>query len=854
MQKRTAKRYGKLALAIAFGAFTLFADYEFTDITVPAGETVTIESDTACKSLSVSGKLIIKAKLILHADYNSNYVLAPNGDDNASIELQGIGAICTINNDNAVDFGNLLYNVQMNLGSGRGKIIVDTNQTDKDTFSGLCTLVIPETAAAPESGKTIDIIEYKSGVNVFAGIENNSSSPVRVVVANNYVKLRIAAWASVLFKGTGKSIFENTAGGPIVFAEMSWYPFQLSSTADNLTVKSDLVLDHNGAPYLYSNANLRLELNQPINWQNGANLMTSNTIVKALGKNVLPYGANCGNVYSWSWQYTYEQGIAAKAMPYTGAIVVTADQCVNGIIGLGTLGGYVYNESASAERTLTLGTNDVAGILQNVKMSTGKDVWSSGPVNVKKVGIGDLTIEKSNLGKTLTIYDGSVTVDGAGVSTVPGDVVLQAGKALTVKSGSTLNAVGLSIGYFNVPANDCKNTSDNDSCSYYWMNQKDISDLVKDFGSGQAPASVKVEAGATLALDVAEDASAENIALAAAGAVEKSGAGAYLFKGGSQSLSGDIKVKEGSLAFCGSGITNKYWRWTITKNGSTGGPGTGPLPLRARFTLMDKDGNRLTSGMSINEDAKVAADLAAKRFMIDNVDQMTSENFNHTFGEYWYDTNGKITANDGASIDALVITFRLADDAAPATQYSYSTVSNENWPDTWTMESSPDGVTWTVVDSRANVHQGTRWNKETSWYAWWTDKRWGNFKGLPFTFNMANEPAPAASVDGAKVEVSAGATLDLTGTTGNIAAITIDCANGAGRIIALNCGDTGTVYLKNTASLSLKSPIMETPSIANSNIRSWKVYFDGVEKKNYKAIIKDDAIAVISGGTRVIVK
>ncbi|MGN0833190.1 MAG: hypothetical protein ACI4RD_06035 [Kiritimatiellia bacterium] len=852
MQKRTVTGCVKLALAMAFAAFTLFADYEFVDITVPADETVVIDTMTACKSLSVSGTLILKNRLILDSAYNGNYVLAPNASDHASIELQEIGAICATNNNGAgVSFDSMMHAVKLNLGSGHGKITVDAMTAG--TTSGLCQLVIPEDAAAPENGETIDIVEYKSGFNTFSALENNSAYPARVVVANNDVKFRIAAWGSVLFKGTGKSIFENTAGGPIVFRNLPWYPFQLSSAAKNLTLKSDLVFDHHDGVQLYNTANLRLELAQPIDWQNGANLITSNMIIKALNENVLPYGENCGNVYSWSWGWTYDQGIAKNLMPYTGAIVVNANQCVNGIIGLGDLGGYVYNESASAERTLTFGTSDIAGRLQNVKMSTGKDAWTSGPVNVKKTGVGELKIEKSTLGNNLTVYDGSVTVDGAGVSTVPGKIALQPGKSLAVKSGSTLNAAGLSVDYFNVPTNDCKN-GDNDSCSYYWMEKKDISALIQDFGSGQAAASVEVEAGATLALAITEASSVENVALVAAGTVEKSGAGAYVFKGGSQSFSGDIKVKEGSLAFSGSGITNKYWRWTITKNASTSGPGTGPLPLQARLTLRDQAGNNLTSGMSINKDAQAATDLAAKRFMIDHVDQMTASKFNHMFGTNWYDTNGRITANDGATIDALVITFRLADDATPATQYAYSTVGNENWPGTWTMESSPDGVNWTAVDSREKVYEGARWGYETAWYAWWTDKRWGNFKGLPFTFNLANEPASAASVDGAKVEVAAGATLDLTGTTGNIAAITIDCANGAGTIVGLNCAADGAIYLKNAAALSSGSSIMAVPSAGNADIRAWKVYCDGVEKKNYRAVIKNNAIAVFSSGMIVVVR
>ena len=93
------------------GAFTVFADYTFTDITVAAGETKTIESVTACKSLSVSGTLILKNRLILDPAYNGSYVLAPNASDNAAIELRGIGAICTINKDDKVQFDSALYQV-----------------------------------------------------------------------------------------------------------------------------------------------------------------------------------------------------------------------------------------------------------------------------------------------------------------------------------------------------------------------------------------------------------------------------------------------------------------------------------------------------------------------------------------------------------------------------------------------------------------------------------------------------------------------------------------------------------------------------------------------------------------------
>ena len=119
---------------------------------------------------------------------------------------------------------------------------------------------------------------------------------------------------------------------------------------------------------------------------------------------------------------------------------------------------------------------------------------------------------------------------------------------------------------------------------------------------------------------------------------------------------------------------------------------------------------------------------------------------------------------------------------------------------------------------------------------------------------MANEPAPAVSVEGAKVEVGAGATLDLTGTTGRIAAMTIDCATGAGRVVALNCAETGAVYLKNAASLSSGSPIMEVPGAGNVDLSAWKVYFDGVERKNCKARVKNGAVVVVVGGMQIIVR
>lgn len=859
MRIRAGKLHRKLAIAISltlFGVRCLHAD-DFTDkaigISVVAGETMEINTDTYCNSLSVSGTLIVKAKLILNETYNGNYVLAPNEGDDAIIELQGSGGIAGWSEDKKVNYDFPCYNCQIALGAGHGKVIVDTNTTDENNVSGLCTFVIPDTVTAPADG--IDFIEYKSGVNVFAGIVNNSAVPVRVKVTNNSVRLKVAAWGGIIFRGTGPSIFENTAGGPIVYAKCPWYPFSLSEKPGTLTIKSDLVLDHHDGRYLYQEADLRLELSKPINWANEANLITSNTIIKATSQNALPFGEGFGNIYSWSWKDMYNLGINQSKMPYTGAIVMTADQCVNGIVGLGELGGYVYNASTTTERNLTLGTDDVAGVLKNVQMSNGKEDWTSGPINVKKVGTNELKIEKSNLGKNLTVYDGSVVVDGnAATSTVPGKITLQPNKTLTVKAGSTLNTTGFSIDYFNVPANDIKNGS-NDSCSYYWHEKKDIQSLIKEFGSGQGSANVTVESGATLVLDATEAAASENVALNVAGTLEKNGVGEYTFKGGAKTFSGNIKVNKGSLAFRGMGITDKYWRWTITKTGGTGGQAKSLLPMQARFTLRDKDGNNLTSGMSINEEATSATKLAAKRFMIDKVNQMTSESFNQLFGIYWYDTKGKITANEGATINSLVITFRLADDAKPATQYSFSTVGNENWPDTWTMESSPDGITWRQVDSREKQHLGARWNYETAWYAWWTDKRWGNFKGLPFTFNCANEPASDVNVEGAKVEVGAGASLDLTGTTGNIAELTIDCATGAGTVIALRCAEQGgAVYLKNVARLSLGSPIMSIPNADNDNIRNWKVYFDGVAKNNYKAVIKNDAVAIISAGTRVIIK
>ena len=99
MRIRAGKLHRKLAFAISltlFGVRCLHAD-DFTanaiDITVAAGDERTINDVTYCKSLSVSGTLIVNAKLILNSENNGSYVLAPNSTDNAIIELQGRGGI-----------------------------------------------------------------------------------------------------------------------------------------------------------------------------------------------------------------------------------------------------------------------------------------------------------------------------------------------------------------------------------------------------------------------------------------------------------------------------------------------------------------------------------------------------------------------------------------------------------------------------------------------------------------------------------------------------------------------------------------------------------------------------------------
>jgi len=178
----------------------------------------------------------------------------------------------------------------------------------------------------------------------------------------------------------------------------------------------------------------------------------------------------------------------------------------------------------------------------------------------------------------------------------------------------------------------------------------------------------------------------------------------------------------------------------------------------------------------------------------------------------------------------LVVSMRLADDAPPVVAYNMATANDTQFyylrnPLSWTLESSHDGQTWTMV---ADVTDGS--SVLTT-----ANKTW-------FNSGAAMRCVPAATVLSADstVEVAAGATFDATELASKIAKLRISLADGAGTILGFDPQTGGLLDLTDVPSdlRSMDLPIvLSSVDRADEAIRTWAVSVDGEVDANLSLII-----------------
>lgn len=360
-----------------------------------------------------------------------------------------------------------------------------------------------------------------------------------------------------------------------------------------------------------------------------------------------------------------------------------------------------------------------------------------------------------------------------------------------------------------------------------------------------------------------EDQILEHLKFDVAGTLRKQGGGRTVIRDSAaapQRFSGLIHAADGTLAFSGMGITNEWWRLTVTKR--RGGAALHTMCLH-EWGLFDVDGNRLNKGIGKGPtDLQESDDMSSLEngkvtWPSDLLFQDNNHDIDNMFDGQWYYWAAITGTASGVTPDKIVVAIRLKAGQKPVHSYAFSDNSNVNIPTSWKIETSPDGRNWTTVDEKTDYYAADDRGAVGYYYYWWNDKRWGGAFGLPLTFSYANEETSDVDVAGARVRADAGATVDLTGTKGALTGIEYDAAAGGGTVRAFRAAPNGTVAL---AGLTRKEAVglldLSLPGATDvENFTSWKVTIGGVTKR---MVVSYDAAAekllLSPGGCMVIVR
>ena len=216
----------------------------------------------------------------------------------------------------------------------------------------------------------------------------------------------------------------------------------------------------------------------------------------------------------------------------------------------------------------------------------------------------------------------------------------------------------------------------------------------------------------------------------------------------------------------------------------------------------------------------------------------------------------------GENFEVFTITFRLPEGQAAACSYAFASYGGKV-PMSWTVETSPDGVNWTVADSRTDAYPkyGT-WLPGYAYYCYWyLDGRWDGFAGLPFTFASANEQTEAVTIDGAMLRADKGATLDVSAAAGTPAGIEIDATAPGGTIVGMPSVKNGELRIVNLPENQSRSDLTKagclvacTGGLTAADLATWRVTVNG---ETTRLRVKMDAkghVGVTTPGLALIIR
>lgn len=272
----------------------------------------------------------------------------------------------------------------------------------------------------------------------------------------------------------------------------------------------------------------------------------------------------------------------------------------------------------------------------------------------------------------------------------------------------------------------------------------------------------------------------------------KCGSGTARFYGTSPVAPQSLRIDAGTLAFGGFQTTNHFFRFVFKKMSS----GSDFRLCQIRFT--DENGD-VTSGIGYADAAAdcLPAGMAAKSVWISRQDYSVDDTPSYKErkpsclfdGNTWSNVRIKgLVLKPADSSTWVTIVVRLPATAGMTAGYNFNRGYSGDCVTAWTLETSPDGVNWTLVDTKKDV---TKPADSQQWYN----------GGIDWPVNAGDVPGGAGIAATTPVQVKSGATFDGSGvgTDGQeLAALFVDYAElGVGTLMGVRLAAAGTLDVVN---------------------------------------------------------
>lgn len=372
-------------------------------------------------------------------------------------------------------------------------------------------------------------------------------------------------------------------------------------------------------------------------------------------------------------------------------------------------------------------------------------------------------------------------------------------------------------------------------CAFFW---KDV------FGVGGGAKSLTLDGDSTVAtnrLDTITNACGTL-------SIVKDGLGDWTLAG-DVAFNGSLEVKKGRLTILRGRTTPTWFRWNIMQNfakygneheGASNKKGDSFAVQVDEFALYSAEGVRLNCNLAQIDDW---TSLGQGQTALMQGLESNPDTSNRKLASIFSDTpdstkygNLKTGQTDvwmspEATNSWIRIVMRLADDSAPVASYDYANLNGSSRPSVYaySLETSFDGVTWTVV---TNVMDSPRHNYRYQWESNGDTITSKAVRPLPAGFPLDVPVRTMRYGSLGAVSVSSGAELKADIRDGGeieVCGLVVDCDEGIGSFENITFAANGTVDVRNLPDGGVEFSPTLTGCEGFSNVAGWTLTRNGGE-------------------------